>query len=139
MADKFSALMPLLGVLQVFLVPAAWAMPFSPDPISFGGYLSYTNWGDPSLTIRFEHLGNCTYDYGYGVESYSCETGYAVIKDAYSRQKCRVKAWFDGTRSYYNKYECRDLKTPEQVQREAVKTVSPSSRLRKAFDSLFGY
>ena len=115
-------------------------MPFSPDPVSFSGYLSYTNWGDPSKTIRFEHLGNCSYDYSYGTETYKCDTGYAFIKDAYKTEKCRIDAWYDGKNSYYRKLECRDVPIPERAARKTVTApATPSTRIKKAFDSLFGY
>jgi len=138
MVKRFLIICSLYGFISSCFTSTAVSMPFSPDPKSFGGYLSYTNWGDPSLTIRFEHLGNCTYDYSYGVETYSCKTGYAVISDAYSKQKCRIQAVYNGTNSSYDKYECRDLKVPEKVQREALVNTSPSSRMKRAFNYLFG-
>lgn len=127
----------LVGLLHVVLPASVYALPFTPDPISFSGYLSYLDWGDPSLTIRFEHFGQCYYNYSNGLEFYQCDSGYALIKDAFATQKCRVKAWYDGYKPWYQKLECRAVPVVEKIQRKATPT--PSQRIKRAFDSLFGY
>ena len=88
------------------------AMPFSPDPTSFAGYLNnFKNWYDRSAKIKFEHLGNCEYFYNGGSEAYKCEVGYIKITDSISSRLCRVQTFynFQGSRELdYKEYDCRD-------------------------------
>lgn len=89
----------------------AYAMPFSPDPISFAGFLNnYHDWYDRSLRIQFQNLGNCEYFYNGGSEAYACYIGYAKITDSISSRLCRVRVWynFNGNRELdYKENDCR--------------------------------
>jgi hypothetical protein len=93
------------------------AMPFSPDPISFAGWLNQQNgksfWYDRSMIVKFEHLGNCEYSFAYGSENYSCKVGYATIKDNIRNQKCRVYVEYTGGKVNLRDYECRNLAIKE--------------------------
>jgi len=126
----------LVSLLYLVLPASVSALPFTPDPISFSGYLSYQDWGDPSLTIRFEHLGQCFYNYSNGLEFYQCNSGYAFIKDAFATQKCRIKAWYDGYKPWYKKVECRAVPRVEKWQRKG--TPQPSELIQRGFDFIFG-
>ncbi len=104
-------------LLALVSTSAARALPFSPDPISFAGYLnSSRGWYDRTLKIRFESLGNCEYNYLIGYEYYTCRIGYARIKDGISERKCRVTVQYDGSsrQTGYNEYECRKVSYEEK-------------------------
>lgn len=95
----------------------ALALPFSPDPISFAGYLNSSRGRyDRTLRIRFESLGNCEYNYLLGYEYCTCRIGYARIKDGISERKCRVTVQYDGSsrQTAYNEYECRKVSYEEK-------------------------
>jgi hypothetical protein len=106
------AIMTSIGLQQ-----KAYAMPFSPDPISFASYLnSYRNWYDRSLRVRFENLGNCEFSYNENGEAYACKVGYAKISDSISSRLCRVNVFFNlnGEKEIgYKEYDCRVQDTRE--------------------------
>lgn len=100
-----------VAAASLLLSQNAYAMPFSPDPISFAGFLNnHRNWYDRSLRIQFQNLGNCEYSYNSGSEAYACYVGYAKITDSISSRLCRVQTWynFKGNRELdYKEYDCR--------------------------------
>ena len=107
----------ITGLIVIATPLAGHAMPFSPDPISFAGWLNNApSWTDRSLKIKFENLGACSYSYFMGSESYSCKIGYAYISDGMGARKCRVETNYNGTdrQANYNQYDCRSLTTEER-------------------------
>jgi hypothetical protein len=96
----------------ILLTQDVSAMPFSPDPTSFAGYLNnYRHWYDRSLKINFQNLGNCEYFYNSGSEAYICRVGYAKITDSISSRLCRAQVWynFNGNNELnYKEYDCRE-------------------------------
>lgn len=122
--NSLRSLSAISKVAAVWLVlsQSAWAMPFSPDPTSFAGYLNnLRNWHDRSLRIQFQNLGKCEYFYNGGDEAYSCNVGYAKIRDSISSRMCRVQVWYNwyGDRAIsYQEKDCR-----KQTARESGGTI----------------
>jgi hypothetical protein len=93
------------------------ALPFHPNAASFTRYANsqWGKWSDPSLIVYFSNLGNCTYDYFAGQESYSCRSGYARIKDGFSSRVCRISVEYEKSNGLrYQEGQCRPLKLNER-------------------------
>ncbi len=107
------AIASIVGLLNV----DALALPFQPNPAAFTRYANakWGKWSDPSLVVYFSNLGSCDYTYYSGYESYSCESGYARIKDGFSSRVCRVSLNYDKSNGLqYKEGQCRPLKLSER-------------------------
>lgn len=110
-------------ILSTILFPLdGKSLPFSPDPVSFAGWLNQQNgksfWYDRSMNAKFEYLGNCSYNYTYEGESYQCNVGYVTIKDSIRNQKCRVSIEYRANRQVsFSQSDCRDLTVKERSKR----------------------
>jgi len=93
----------------LFLDKPSLALPFSPDPVSFAGWLNQQKWKDRSLSAKFEYLGDCEYANEYG-EAYSCSVGYVTINDNLKPRKCRVQVGFAYDRiARFRDYDCQSI------------------------------